>query len=69
MMNILNIYARTSPRRLRNFAGAGLHVVNGWFERSARRRELARLDAFRLKDVGLSEQERACECRKFFWQS
>jgi len=43
-------------------------VWNTWVARWLRRRELARLEAYRLSDIGMSEAERRRECGRWFWQ-
>ncbi len=43
-------------------------VVSAWVARWLRRRELARLETYRLPDIGMSEAERRRECAKWFWQ-
>ena len=39
-----------------------------WLRRMRTRRQLADLDAERLRDVGLTPAERAAECAKWFWE-
>jgi uncharacterized protein YjiS (DUF1127 family) len=37
------------------------------FQNARTRRQLARLDARELRDIGLTEAHRQAECRKSFW--
>ena len=50
------------------FAPVLLTVLRLWLRRAATRRQLARLDAHLLGDIGLSPIERDAECRKWFWR-
>lgn len=39
-----------------------------WLRRIATRRHLYAVEAHRLADVGLTEQQRRRECAKWFWE-
>ena len=39
-----------------------------WLERRSQRRRLAELDAYMLKDIGLSRADAERESSKWFWQ-
>jgi uncharacterized protein YjiS (DUF1127 family) len=39
-----------------------------WLRRIRTRSSLRHLDARQLEDIGCSEQQRQCECAKWFWQ-
>lgn len=45
-----------------------LDLVSDWRWRRRTRRQLARLDGYGLKDIGLSECDRWRECAKPFWR-
>jgi uncharacterized protein YjiS (DUF1127 family) len=56
-------------------AGRGLFLLqtivnrlSDWRWRARTRRQLARLDARGLKDIGLSSADQRIECNKPFWQ-
>ena len=56
-------------------AGRGLFLLQNlvnrlsdWRWRARTRRQLARLDAHGLKDIGLSSADQHIECNKPFWQ-
>jgi uncharacterized protein YjiS (DUF1127 family) len=51
-----------TPRR------ASLAILRTWHRRLKTRRQLRKLDARLLDDVGLSEAERQQECAKRFWR-
>lgn len=40
-----------------------------WYQRWSQRRALARLDAHRLNDIGISPEQAEAEMRKPFWQA
>jgi len=39
-----------------------------WRRRSRTRQQLAALDARALADIGISDAQRRCECRRPFWE-
>ncbi len=45
-----------------------MSAVLAMAERSRTRRDLAEMDAFLLRDVGITPGQRAEETRKWFWQ-
>ena len=47
---------------------AALGLLSEWRWRCRTRRQLAQLDAFGLKDIGLSQCDRWRECTKPFWR-
>ncbi len=53
----------------RKFLQTWALTVGLWLRRSRTRRDLRALEMYRLTDVGLSERQRAAECRKWFWQA
>jgi uncharacterized protein YjiS (DUF1127 family) len=44
-------------------------LVLTWFERARQRRELSRLSAHMLKDIGLTRADVEAELAKPFWRS
>lgn len=44
------------------------HTVDTWLRRSRGRRQLARFNAYELRDIGLSRSDAAREVAKSFWQ-
>jgi len=48
--------------------GRGIDHVLLWAERARQRRQLAELDAYMLRDIGLTRADVASEIRKSFWQ-
>lgn len=52
-----------TPRRV------SLAILRTWHRRLKTRRQLRKLDARLLDDVGISEAERQQECAKWFWQA
>lgn len=52
-----------TPRRV------SLAILRTWHRRFKTRRQLRKLDARLLDDVGISEAERQQECAKWFWQA
>ncbi|WP_022703808.1 DUF1127 domain-containing protein [Pseudorhodobacter ferrugineus] len=44
-------------------------TVLAWEQRQQTRRALKRLDAQRLVDIGLSQDQARAECKKVFWQA
>ena len=44
-------------------------ALDRWHLRARGRRELARLDSRRLRDIGLSHHDAVHEARKPFWQA
>ncbi|MGE5511565.1 MAG: DUF1127 domain-containing protein [Bacteroidota bacterium] len=66
---VMSICSQPSPLRLRRTAARNcLAIAALWLRRWRTRKELAEIDDHLLKDVGLSERERAAECRKPFWR-
>ena len=53
----------------RNFLDPVLEGFSTWRRRSADRRDLAQLDDYLLRDIGLSHGDRAREVSKPFWRS
>jgi uncharacterized protein YjiS (DUF1127 family) len=45
-----------------------LDVILAWIDRSRQRAQLAGIDVWVLKDVGISAADIEVECRKHFWQ-
>jgi uncharacterized protein YjiS (DUF1127 family) len=45
-----------------------LNLLGDWRWRRRTRRQLAQLDAYGLKDIGLSDCDRWRECAKPFWR-
>ena len=45
-----------------------LDVILAWIDRSRQRGQLAGIDVWILKDVGISLADVDAECRKHFWQ-
>ncbi len=43
--------------------------LSDWRWRARTRRQLARLDAYGLKDLGLTRVDQQIECAKPFWRS
>ena len=59
----------------RKSAGRGLFLlqilvnqVSDWRWRARTRHQLAQLDTYGLKDIGLTESDRRIECAKPFWR-
>ena len=61
---------RPPPRRSRrvDLFRAALALVGQWRERARQRRQLARLDARMLRDIGVTAAEAERECEKPFWR-
>ena len=55
-------------RRLAWWLGRGADQALLWAERSRQRRQLAELDDYMLRDLGLTRTDVANEIRKAFWQ-
>ena len=43
-------------------------TIQAWKSRHQTRRALANLDTHMLQDIGVSEEERSAEVKKFFWE-
>jgi len=43
-------------------------IITSWLARARQRRQLARLDAAQLNDIGLARVEAMAEASKPFWQ-
>jgi uncharacterized protein YjiS (DUF1127 family) len=61
-MSDLTQFSLITPRRV------SLAILRTWHRRFKTRRQLRKLDARLLDDVGLSEAERRHECAKWFWR-
>ncbi len=46
----------------------GLRLLARWSERARQRRQLAGLDADRLRDIGISREQALAEAAKPFWE-
>jgi len=57
-----------AARRLAWWLGHGADQALLWAERARQRRQLAELDDYMLRDLGLSRADVAGEIRKPFWQ-
>ena len=55
-------------RQLAWWLGQGSEAVLTWAERGRQRRQLAELNDYMLRDIGLSRADVAAETRKPFWQ-
>jgi uncharacterized protein YjiS (DUF1127 family) len=44
-------------------------ILLAWSQRARTRSHLRGLEAHRLADIGLSEEDRRDECAKWFWQT
>ena len=66
------VYAIALPwyavRRLGWWLGHGADRLLLWAERARQRRQLAELDDYMLRDIGLTRTDVASEIRKAFWQ-
>jgi uncharacterized protein YjiS (DUF1127 family) len=51
-----------------DFFRSALIVIRHWHERARQRRQLARLDARMLRDIGITAGEAERECNKPFWR-
>ena len=49
-------------------AGELQRIVTSWLARASQRRQLARLDAIQLDDIGLTQAAAMAEANKPFWQ-
>ncbi|HXP05051.1 MAG TPA: DUF1127 domain-containing protein [Stellaceae bacterium] len=47
---------------------SALALIRRWHERARQRRQLARLDARMLRDLGITAAEAERECNKPFWR-
>ena len=54
--------------RLAWWLGQGADRALLWAERARQRRQLAELNEYMLRDIGLTRAEVAAEIRKSFWQ-
>ncbi|WP_080823920.1 MULTISPECIES: DUF1127 domain-containing protein [Hyphomicrobiales] len=45
-----------------------IKVLARWADRSRQRRYLADLEHYQLTDIGISSEQRRCECAKWFWR-
>ena len=54
--------------RLAWWLGRGIDHALLWAERARQRRQLAELDDYMLRDIGLTRADVASEIRKAFWQ-
>jgi uncharacterized protein YjiS (DUF1127 family) len=57
-----------AARRLAWWLAHGADRALLWAERARQRRQLAELDDYMLRDIGLSRADVASELRKSFWQ-
>jgi uncharacterized protein YjiS (DUF1127 family) len=57
-----------AARRLAWWLGRGADRLLLWDERARQRRQLAELDDYMLRDLGLTRADVAGEIRKAFWQ-
>ena len=57
-----------ATRRLAWWLGRGADRLLLWDQRARQRRQLAALDDYMLRDIGLSRADVASEIRKAFWQ-
>ena len=57
-----------AARRLAWWLGNGADRALLWAERARQRRQLAELDDYMLRDIGLTRADVANEIRKTFWQ-
>jgi len=72
MNRTLNIeLARWGRDRLRvlEWMDRMARVVDTWMQQHRTRRQLAMADIRTLRDIGISEEERAIECGKRFWEA
>ena len=63
--------ALNSPSGLLTLVGDGLHALQFWMGRSRQRRqlgELAELNDYLLRDIGISREEAMREATKPFWR-
>lgn len=56
-------------RDLNDYFEAAATGLRTWISRSRTRRALAMLDAHMLEDIGVSEEARRAEVKKFFWEA
>jgi len=54
--------------KLRIYLTAVSRLVQDWQERSCQRRELGKLSAYQLKDIGVSPKDAINEASKPFWK-
>ncbi len=68
----MNTQALTLPQweqpGLRRHLARALCTLNRWHERARQRRQLARLDAHQLRDIGISREQALAEARRPFWE-
>ena len=68
----MNTQALTLPQwdqpGLRRQLTRALCTLNHWHERARQRRQLARLDAHQLRDIGISCEQALAEARRPFWE-
>jgi uncharacterized protein YjiS (DUF1127 family) len=57
-----------AARQLTRWLGHGVDRALLWAERARQRRQLAELNDYLLRDIGLTRTEVASEIRKSFWQ-
>ncbi|MGI9507741.1 MAG: DUF1127 domain-containing protein [Geminicoccaceae bacterium] len=64
------IIPSTAPARFKlpPWVGTVLSRVHGWVERSRQRRQLAQLNEYALRDIGLTSADVRTEVEKPFWQ-
>ncbi len=60
---------RGGPYRLDGLIGSLAARIRRWQRNHRTRQQLDRLDAHRLRDLGLADIDRRIECRKRFWQA
>ena len=59
---------RSLVRQVRRAAIRAVDTIHLWMERAHQRHELAKLDAHRLKDIGVSRDQVEREIAKPFWR-
>lgn len=71
MTNTPKISARhralSDPLTHRRGIALAVATLRLWLQRAAQRRALARLEAHRLRDIGITRQEADCEAGRPFW--